>query len=309
MKLVDGVFEGGGVRGIAHVGAVQAIEDQGYSWNRLAGTSAGAIIAALLASGYNAKELRVIMKELDYVRFLKKNWINYVPFIGQGLNLLFHEGFYKNTFQEQWLTEKLAHKNVYSFNDLEECQLKIIVSDITNNRMTIFPDDLEWYGETEEFSVAKAVTMSCTIPIYFQPIIWKTKQFSSPNLMVDGGLLSNFPIWIFDSPHIPRWPTFGFHFKREETVSRYSSGIFSIVKSLLSTMLQAHDYRHLDEEALARTILIPTDSISSTDFGLTEGQKEWLYQAGYSSAYHFLEKWNFHDYITRFRNEFISSKK
>ena len=50
----DAVFEGGGVKGIGLVGAVAFAEEKGYRWVNLAGTSAGAIVAALLAAGYNA---------------------------------------------------------------------------------------------------------------------------------------------------------------------------------------------------------------------------------------------------------------
>ena len=52
MKLCNGVFEGGGVRGIAHVGAACVLEAAGYRFEALAGSSAGAIVAALLAAGY-----------------------------------------------------------------------------------------------------------------------------------------------------------------------------------------------------------------------------------------------------------------
>ena len=62
----DAVFEGGGVKGIGLVGAVAAAEERGYQWENVAGTSAGAIVAALLAAGYNSEELRNVMQELDY---------------------------------------------------------------------------------------------------------------------------------------------------------------------------------------------------------------------------------------------------
>lgn len=70
---IDGVFEGGGVRGIAHVGAICALNERGYSFERVAGTSAGAIIAALLAAGYSCTELKDIISTLDYYQFTKKN--------------------------------------------------------------------------------------------------------------------------------------------------------------------------------------------------------------------------------------------
>ena len=52
----DAVFEGGGVRGIAFLGAIQAMEEENVRWQRLAGTSAGAVIAALLASGFKSHD-------------------------------------------------------------------------------------------------------------------------------------------------------------------------------------------------------------------------------------------------------------
>ena len=68
-KPVDLVFEGGGVKGIALVGAFSVLEEQGYEPKNMAGASAGAITAVLIAAGYTASELRTIIGELDYDRF------------------------------------------------------------------------------------------------------------------------------------------------------------------------------------------------------------------------------------------------
>jgi NTE family protein len=57
----DAVFEGGGVKGIGLVGAVTVMEERGYRWMNLAGTSAGAIVASLLAAGYTGPELAGIL--------------------------------------------------------------------------------------------------------------------------------------------------------------------------------------------------------------------------------------------------------
>lgn len=171
--------------------------------------------------------------------------------------------------------------------------------------MVIFPDDLPNYGfTTQDFSIAKAVRMSSTIPFYFEPVKWKTPKWKQPCYMVDGGLLSNYPIWIFDSPNIPRWPTFGFHFVKNEIQAEpvpYEDPI-SMFKGLFKTMMQAHDLRHLDKESKARTIAIPTGTITSTKFQLTTEEKEWLYQSGFHTAEKFLQSWNFKTYINRFRN-------
>ena len=69
----DAVFEGGGVLGIGLVGAAKAIEAAGYEFSRLAGSSAGAIVAALLAAGYNCDEIENEIKQLDYTKFRQKH--------------------------------------------------------------------------------------------------------------------------------------------------------------------------------------------------------------------------------------------
>ena len=71
-KHVDLVFEGGGVKGIGLAGAVETLEQHGYKPQNVAGTSAGAISASLLAAGYSAEELKEIIIGLDYRQFQDK---------------------------------------------------------------------------------------------------------------------------------------------------------------------------------------------------------------------------------------------
>lgn len=107
---IDGVFEGGGVRGIAHVGAICALAEKGYEWERVAGTSAGAIIAALLAAGYSCSELKTIVTDIDYEKFTKKTFLDRIPFIGKGLSAWSTLGIYSNVFLEEWLEDLLRKK-------------------------------------------------------------------------------------------------------------------------------------------------------------------------------------------------------
>ena len=58
--LIDGIFSGGGIKGFALVGAFQVLEEKGYEFKRVAGTSAGAILASFIAAGYTRKEIRSI---------------------------------------------------------------------------------------------------------------------------------------------------------------------------------------------------------------------------------------------------------
>src|SRR3712207_624013 len=87
-KRVDLVFEGGGVKGIGLVGALSILEEQGFEPQNVAGTSAGAIVATLLAAGYTAAELHEIMLDLDFRQFMDTATEDLVPFLGTPLSLL-----------------------------------------------------------------------------------------------------------------------------------------------------------------------------------------------------------------------------
>lgn len=64
--LINAVFQGGGVKGISLAGAVKAAEEHGIVFNRLAGTSSGSIVAALLAAGYSADEMKAVIEKTPW---------------------------------------------------------------------------------------------------------------------------------------------------------------------------------------------------------------------------------------------------
>ena len=108
--LADAVFEGGGVKGIGLVGAVAVAEEKGYQWVNVAGTSAGAIVAALVAAGYTAAEMKEIMGELDYNRFKDATLLDKVPLVGPAASLIFEKGIYEGKFFEDWIRGLLQKK-------------------------------------------------------------------------------------------------------------------------------------------------------------------------------------------------------
>ncbi|MEV5025680.1 patatin-like phospholipase family protein [Paenibacillus sp. LPE1-1-1.1] len=301
---VDAVFEGGGVRGIAFIGAIQVMEANGYKWERLAGTSAGSVVAALLACGYSARELIEIMNTLDYSRLLGKTWLHYLPFVGKAVPLLFRSGIYLNTPLEDKLTYLLNQKGVSTFADLPEGKLKIIASDISSGKMLVLPDDLSRYDiSPSQFPIAAAVRMSTTIPYFFQPYRLHTKMRRKPFYILDGGLLSNYPIWLFDVEGIPRWPTFGFRLLGDHTEIPFHDirGPFSMFRAMFQTMLKAHDQRHVDKHAKKRTVFIPTGRVSATQFDLNAEDRDSLFQSGQDAALKFLSGWDSEQYIKEYR--------
>ncbi|MDR3602955.1 MAG: patatin-like phospholipase family protein [Desulfosporosinus sp.] len=304
---VDAVFEGGGVRGIGLVGAVCCLEQYGYSWEKLAGTSAGSIMAALLAVGYTGEELKDIIMNLDYQLFLAKDPLQALPLIGGALGLLTVKGVYSGDYIETWLEKLLIAKGKTKFKHVYQngtSQLKIISSDITTRDLLILPDDLPKYGiDPLEFSIAKAVRMSSSIPFYFKPVILKHKH--GQNYIVDGGILSNYPVWIFDVEGIPRWPTFGFKFS-DNFVSYTASGKRDIVSyslDIIGTMLDRNELKIIKDKDYIRTVPIPTGTIGATHFNITSAESLKLFSAGYQAAEQFLNTWDFEKYVTIYRRE------
>lgn len=89
---INGVFEGGGVRGIALAGAAAGALDSGYAFHRSVGTSAGALVAALLAAGYDADELEREVTGMDWPGLLDPVPGAQIPLIGQHIALALHKG-------------------------------------------------------------------------------------------------------------------------------------------------------------------------------------------------------------------------
>lgn len=152
---VDLVCEGGGVRGIGLVGAVDALADAGYRFPRVAGSSAGAIVASLVAALQTAGEpvtrLAEMMRSIDYPKFLDRNLIGHVPLIGGGLSLLLSDGVYRGAYLEQLLGGLLADLGVHTFGDLRTGEapeqfawsLVVTASDLSRRRLVRIPWDLD----------------------------------------------------------------------------------------------------------------------------------------------------------------------
>lgn len=196
MDSVDLVCEGGGVRGIGLVGAVDALGAAGYRFPRVAGTSAGAIVAALVAalqkSGEPLSRLAEIMRGIDYRKILDRNLVGHIPLIGGGLSLLLSDGVYRGAYLERLLADRLAEFGVRTFADLRTGEepdqfawsLVVTASDLSRRQLVRIPWDLHSYGiDPDTFSVARAVHASAAIPYVFEPVRVGGATW------VDGGLL------------------------------------------------------------------------------------------------------------------------
>lgn len=291
--LIDGVFSGGGLKGFALVGAYEVLEKKGYQFKRVAGTSAGAILASFIAAGYTAKEIERLFDDLDLNSLLDSR-LTMLPFpLLKWLHIYWRLGLYQGKELEKWFLEKLADKGVYSFSDLPEGSLKLVASDLTNGRMIVLPDDLERYGIAKEtFPVARAVRMSCGIPFFFEPV--RLKIGSGDTIVVDGGVLSNFPMWIFDNDVGKRdRPVLGLKLSRrkEEFEGRQINNAINLFEALFSTMKNAHDEKYISRKHEKNIVFIPVDNYSATQFDLDEASKRNLLDIGRKRTELFLNLW------------------
>ncbi|MEW6297959.1 MAG: patatin-like phospholipase family protein [Thermodesulfobacteriota bacterium] len=317
-KYCDAVFEGGGIKGIGLAGAIAVTEGLGYEFFNVAGTSAGAIVAALVAAGYRAKELHAIMQTLDYSKFKDEGLLDKIPLIGKIASLGLEKGIYEGAYLEAWIREKLEAKGKRTFKDLviEECKdspkyrykLQVIASDVSRGKFLVLPRDITDYGvDPDELDIAKAVRMSMSIPLFFEPVTLTLKDAQEPCYIVDGGVLSNFPIHLFDDGTAdPPWPTFGYLLAESpdsdgRAVSHGISGPFSLLVSIFFTMMEAHDRIYIQNGAFARTIMIPTLGVKATEFELSSERAEALYRSGEEAARTFFRTWDFDRYKAMFR--------
>lgn len=317
----DAVFEGGGVKGIGLVGALQAFEEAGFEWQNVAGTSAGAISAALVAVGYTAAEVKVIMDtRVVFRKFMDKNTFGKVPVIGPYLSLGFTNGLYKGDYFLELMRE-LIHEKTGSrklvFGDLTmpkepgdsdadyerqyKYKLRLIASDVSLNELLVLPQHATELGvDPDRLEVALAVRASMSIPFFFKPLAFREpRRPLRVHHIVDGGMLSNFPIDLFDSPGEPSWPTFGFLLwepgSDDRTLKRVR-GPVTLTRAIIETLTNAHSRKLIREADETRLVKIPTGKYVATDFDLTKDDTEWLFASGYNTAVEFLKTWDFERY-------------
>ena len=319
----DLVLEGGGVKGIGLVGAYSALQQAGYTFHRIAGTSAGAIVGALIAADISPEQLQKVMREIDYGRFEDEGFLDHLGLVGKGASLLFEKGIYEGNYLREWLDAQLTTLGVRTFGDLRiddpdsslprerRYRLVVMVSDVTRARLVRLPWDYEQYGlDPDEQLVADAVRASMSIPFFYEPVRFTSRDErgkEQTSFMVDGGMLSNFPIDVFDRTDgkPPRWPTFGIKLSaRPDAAQRQKydvHGTFTLALAMVGTMTSFHDQIHIDEpSALARTMFVDTFGVRATEFDLDEDLQDLLFESGVKAATAFLRGWDFDRYLTEF---------
>jgi NTE family protein len=313
-RTADLVLEGGGVKGLGTAGAVMGLLDDGWTFPRVAGTSVGALAAAFAAAGADSATFDEILGRLDLRRIPDRRLR--VPLVGEGLSLSTRRGAYTGKWIRDWLREELDALGVRRFGDLRRqdtgddpalsgpahrYRLVVMATDVTHGRLLRLPWDYARFGlDPDEQLVADAVRMSLSIPFYFEPCSLRNPATGEVSTIVDGGVLSNFAIEIFDRTDgvEARWPTFGVRLLPDlpaglgGLVPFFGLPMFPAVRLLeqvVATALVGRDQTHLERPGVReRTMTIDTSGTSITEFGIRPAERAELIGRGRSAAQEFL---------------------
>ena len=274
-KFENLALEGGGVWGIAYAGALQELDNVGVlaDIKRVAGTSAGSIVALLLALGYSSSDISKIVSQLDFTKFMDHHSIKQL-FSTYGL----YQGEFALELFQSWVADKLGSENA-TFKDLNESgglELRVFASNLNTKQLHEFS-----YRKSPNVPLANAVRASMSVPLFF------TAVEIDDHLFVDGGATFDYPLLAFGDVGISTTlglafagsssaaagdqdeTSFGFHQPGE-----YIHRMMTVLERIQAPLLAL--YGDLREQ----TILIDTGDISSLQFKLSKADQELLIQNG-----------------------------
>jgi NTE family protein len=276
MPKADLVLEGGGMKGLGLVGAARRLMLDGYTFEWVAGTSAGAVVAAFLAAGANADEVNELMGSLDFSRVPDRPPPG-IPLVSEGISLLTHSGAYEGDYIRDFVHGELAKRGVTTFADLrrrargddpnlepfQSYKLVVTATDITHGRMLRLPWD---YGlvdlDPDEQLVADAVRASISIPLYFEPVELRNPSTGEKTTLVDGGV-----------PPV------------------------HLLEQVVTTAIVGHDQTYLERPCVRRrTIQVDTAAVGVVEFSAPKSVRDEVVANGDAAAAAFLASWDFDAY-------------
>jgi predicted acylesterase/phospholipase RssA len=196
MPRVALALSGGGARGLAHIGVLQRLEEVGYPLDSITGTSAGALVGALYASGFSGREIEDLFGRLDLTRaFLEPLWRNPGETLGEQedrndtfLSIERHNGhvFLAQSLRsgvevQHTLQGLLARGAYFSGGDFDRLQrpLRVLATNLETGQGRVL-------GKGD---LVESVRASLSIPGGFRPVVIDGQQY------VDGALVENLPVF------------------------------------------------------------------------------------------------------------------
>lgn len=325
------IFEGGGVLGLAYVGALEVIEKKQILKNivRVGGASAGAINATLLSLGYTNKELKDIFLKLDFNNFLDDSW----GYFRDADRLITDFGWYKGDYFRDWIGELIKKKTGNEHSTFKELSLNkeykelfLIGTNISTGFSEVFSSE-----HTPRESVADAVRISMSVPLFFRAI-----QNTRDDYYVDGGMVNNYPVKLFDrekyiaksmlrkngrktdyynkqnreikktsSKYIFNNETLGFRLDKREVIAMFRdkaepprnkiNDFFDYAGALIKTLMNIQNNQHLHSDDWQRTIYIDTTGFDWLDFKMEKKEKQKLIVEGINGTKKYFEWYDAND--------------
>ena len=308
-NIINLALKGGGVKGIAYVGALHELDKLGHYKNikRVSGTSAGALVALMVALKLTPDQIESLMRSLDFNRF-KQGW-NPLRFLGK-------YGFYSGNeifefIYECYHASPLLLDRNSTFKDLMEAggkDLIVFASNLNENTINEFSEH-----QSPDCIVAEAVRASMSIPFFFKS--WKfTNDIPNDHIYVDGGVTFNYPLSFFDHPRFnddpwtPNEETIGLFLEQQNVYEmfqnnpvtkeeharhrrkfiarylnkfKYYQWFTTYIKHLYHTLMNSQNIGLFEESYLVRrTVFIDDLGIPATKFNLTTKEKNDLITAG-----------------------------
>ncbi len=285
-------IKGGGVRGTAFVGALKELDKAGIftGIERVAGTSAGAMLAAMIGAGYQVEQIDRLMQSMDFKKFEEEfNPLRVVTHYG------LYSGDYILDFTKSFL-ENSPHGLVAdtTFAELKAAggkDLYVFAADLNKFSVAEFSAD-----STPNVKVAEAVRASMSIPFFFKAWQFPDKK-PNDHIYVDGGTIFNYPLSFFDDT---RFSTTEINdeslglFLQSKTPVEAQLGFDHIVhysRHLFEVMLNSQDIDFEEDHGLvSRSVLIDDLGILSTDFHLSPDDMKALSESGAAAARDWLKK-------------------
>lgn len=309
------VFEGAGIRGIAYAGELKKLEQKGIlpHVHKVGGTSAGAITALMVSLGYNADEIYKLIGQTQFGDFNDGRYF----FIGGFRRLSKKYGWYRGEKFQQWLDEIIRTKATngdITFKQLHDKGFKdlyVTGTSLNNQRLLIFS-----YQSYPNMRIKDAVRISMSVPLYFEAkyinsagaIVDKPKDTTGLDLVVDGGITGNFPIWLFDEQkpdslnhkiRIPNFQTLGVRIDSDEQIKADRAGrelvpleinnLKSYISAFYIYILENLNRTELTNDDWRRTISVSSKNIGPKVKRLSDVEKQMLIKSGEGSVEEFLK--------------------
>ena len=302
------VFEGAGIRGIAYAGVIEELERQDLlkGVEKVGGTSAGAITAMMLSLGYSSADIANMISSTKFNKFNDGRYF----FIGGLVRMNRLYGWYRGDKFTDWLSVLIAKKTGdadITFEQLSQMGYKdlyITATCLNKQKLVVFSK--ETYTNMR---VKDAVRVSMSIPLYFSAVFVDStgKTYSKPkagqelDVMVDGGIIGNFPITMFDSTFTdqtgkqirkPNLHTLGVRIDTREQIQSDATtreliphridNLNDYFSALYILIIENLNRQELTQEDWSRTISVSSVGIGPKIKRLSTEQKKALVNSGRS---------------------------